>query len=65
MYACKWCHSGCVMKKDIKDDIVFNKKKCSKSCLSYFVKNETNETYLSNLAPPLKKLYRMIFTFTS
>lgn len=50
MYACKWCHSGCFMKKDIKD-IVFNKKKCSKS-LSYFVKNET---YLSNLASSFKK----------
>lgn len=54
MYACKWCHSGCFMKKDIKDDIVFNKKKCSKT-LSYFVKNETNETYLSNLASSFKK----------
>lgn len=41
-------------KKDIKDDIVFNKKKCSKS-LSYFVKNETNETYSSNLASSFKK----------
>lgn len=34
--------------------ILFLIKKCSKT-LSYFVKNETNETYLSNLASSFKK----------